>query len=108
MVTTNLLKWRIWMFMAAILLLNGPMALAKHEGGAPHGFSHGDKKGWKGEHVPPGWSKGEKKGWHGASTPPGLAKKAGDGQNETSKVGNEGKEKEGEDENKNEDGGAKT
>lgn len=41
------------------LCLLSPNAIAKKgEGGAP-----------------PGWSKGEKKGWQGADMPPGLAKK---------------------------------
>ena len=82
------------------LVLGSPWALAKggggrgagHGGGSSHGggigrnsgagqtgmpagFSHGEKKGWKGESTPPGWSHGEKKGWQGAKLPPGLAKK---------------------------------
>jgi hypothetical protein len=32
-------------------------------GGAPNGFSQGNKNGWNGKHVPPGWSKGKKVGW---------------------------------------------
>ena len=37
-------------------------------GGTPHGFSQGNKTGWKGGNVPPGWSKGKKVGW-GTATP---------------------------------------
>jgi len=40
----------------------------------PHGWEHGKKKGWGGEHTPPGWSKGNKKGWGDEHFPPGLMK----------------------------------
>ena len=46
-----------------------------HGGGAPAGFSEGEKKGWEGKDMPPGWSEGKKKGWDEADVPPGLSEK---------------------------------
>jgi hypothetical protein len=41
-------------------------------GGKPHGFSQGEKSGWKGGKVPPGWKKGKKTGWgNHHRSPPG-------------------------------------
>jgi hypothetical protein len=58
--------------------VDGPMI--GHTGGVamtrtallPSGFSHGNKVGFAGRHVPRGWSEGRKVGWHHGSRPPGL------------------------------------
>lgn len=71
-----------------IVLAKGPGGNGNHGGETEHseglshregggGFSHGEKKGWKGENTPPGWSKGKKKGWNGSKIPRGLAKEKG-------------------------------
>ncbi len=57
------------------LIFNAMPAFAKHDGngGAPSGFSQGNKKGWNGKSTPPGWSKKSKKELEakGVILPPG-------------------------------------
>ena len=47
-------------------------ASARGKEGLPHGFSKGEKIGWRGNFVPTGWGHGRKVGWRGAGVPPGL------------------------------------
>jgi len=45
----------------------------KAAGGAPPGYSHGDKLGWGSASYPPGFTHGRKRGWHGRRVPPGWS-----------------------------------
>ncbi len=76
--TTQTRNNRLSILILLSLMLSGPAAFAKHEGG---NNSHAGNHGWKDGSTPPGWSHGKKTGWHGAHRPPGLAKKEGDHKN---------------------------
>ena len=64
---------------AAVIALSTTLAVciitaasARGKEAFPHGFSKGEKIGWRGNFVPPGWSHGRKVGWRGGGIPPGL------------------------------------